>query len=118
MGVVSAVIFGFQVERATHDDMVDTRALEHIGYQFRSDRSPGLVLLVLARIWEVGKLQTSRPDCFSRRITGREADSRSRLTTAVMRLALAILQACAMISVSMSEALVERRGEEAVLRVV
>ena len=42
--------------RRTHNDMVDTAALEHVGYELGSDWCPGLVFLVLSCIREVGKL--------------------------------------------------------------
>ena len=36
------------------DDVVAARRLQHVGHQLRRDRSPGLVLLVLAGVGEVG----------------------------------------------------------------
>lgn len=36
------------------DDVVAASSLEHVGHKFSGDRRTALILLVLARIWEVG----------------------------------------------------------------
>jgi hypothetical protein len=41
---------GMQIHR---DDMIAPGRLQHIGNELRRDRRPGLVLLILPRVWEV-----------------------------------------------------------------
>jgi hypothetical protein len=90
-----------------HNDVLNAGAHEHVGDQLGRDGRPRLVFLVLPRVGEVRQL-----DALSGTAMHRDAG----LTTAVIRLALAILQAWAMIKVSIKAALVGTVEEDAVLQ--
>lgn len=108
--------------------MVNTAALEHVGDELGRDGGTRLVLLVLPGIGKVRKLSRvesrqqymeCQPACAVSKkrpyLEGAGCFSCQR-TTAVMRLALAILQAWHIMMVSISEAFVGVYEEDAVLR--